>query len=323
MGNNRSHTGTPRGWTTSLLLVLLALLGVDAVAGLAGRVAVVVAHPDDDLLFLAPDLIHDLRSGGAVLTVTMAYEVRGRYDGIRDAYASVCGVPSSWRSYGRTVLGRHVLFSSLAGTNVTLAYMLLPDGHVMSLLSEAGQGDERGWLLALDMRGLYAFQDLADTLAVVLSTFAPDVVRTMNYVLPLSSDLEHSDHLATAHVARAASHSRIVPPHVLVSYEAYTITWHADNVGAQDAADKYRSVMQYLRTSTRNASVELADWFPTEWTRRQYIADVSNRTEYWDRETMDGDPGSLSGRDAFTGQHPRAVLFRGFCYVFYSDRTKH
>jgi LmbE family N-acetylglucosaminyl deacetylase len=65
----------------------------------------VVAHPDDDLLFLSPDLLDALRSGDDVRTVYLtagdagrAQEYwRGRTLGVGAAYATLLGVPDAWR----------------------------------------------------------------------------------------------------------------------------------------------------------------------------------------------------------------------------------
>src|SRR5690348_13322199 len=91
---------------------LSALMGLSRVAfevapAVAGRTAVLnfVAHPDDDLLFLSPDLLRAIQAGGNVRTVYMTAGDGGlhassywqdRESGVRAAYAEMAGVANSW-----------------------------------------------------------------------------------------------------------------------------------------------------------------------------------------------------------------------------------
>eukprot|EP00727_Mastigamoeba_balamuthi_P009336 m51a1_g5024 putative cysteine proteinase rd19a (874) ;mRNA; f:338564-342835 len=296
----------------TLLLLLLPL------AARAERVAVVVAHAGDELLFQSPDVLYDLRSGDALLALVLTASSETRLAGVRAAYARACGAPSVWHSRAAVVLGRTVAISELAGRDVALATLRLPDQSVRSLFPGEGGGRR---LPAGEGPASYTYQELVDALAVVLSAFSPGVVRTLNYALPLRNAVDHVDNAAAARIALAASGSLIVGPHRLLAYEGHTIggPGRADNLCARDAADKLDAAQLYLRAATGNSSAAFGDSFPAEWSRRQYVSSRAERSLYWDRETMDGDSGSLSHRDAFTGLRPRAVLFRGFAHVFYSD----
>jgi GlcNAc-PI de-N-acetylase len=82
-----------------------------AAAGGGSRIMNIVAHEDDDLLFLSPDLLHDLQAGHTVRTVFItagdaADQVAGGADqqrrywmareaGNRAAYAQMSGAPNS------------------------------------------------------------------------------------------------------------------------------------------------------------------------------------------------------------------------------------
>src|SRR5437764_3782545 len=66
-------------------------------SGAAGRTLNIVAHCDDDLLFLSPDLLHAIQSGRTVATIFLsagdgglsAAYWRGREAGARAAYAQM------------------------------------------------------------------------------------------------------------------------------------------------------------------------------------------------------------------------------------------
>ena len=98
----------------------------------------IVAHEDDDLLFLSPDLLHDVQSGRCVRTVvvTAGDAARGtaywqaRESGSRAAYARMAGVPDVWTTTDAGVAGHPIPLLTLAGDpRVSLAFMRLPDGN--------------------------------------------------------------------------------------------------------------------------------------------------------------------------------------------------
>src|SRR5512135_2483446 len=104
---------SPRGWPVGRLAFALAALMIGlalptaaspAPACRAGTVMLVVAHPDDDLLFLSPDLLHDIQRGECVRTVYLtagnanraATYWQRREAGERAAYAQMAAVPNAW-----------------------------------------------------------------------------------------------------------------------------------------------------------------------------------------------------------------------------------
>jgi hypothetical protein len=86
----------------------------------------VVAHTDDDLLFVSPDLLHDLQSGRCLRTIfTTAGEAgEGEYywssleRGIRDTYSEMAGVPNNWSQVDDGISGRTIPTYELAGAPV-------------------------------------------------------------------------------------------------------------------------------------------------------------------------------------------------------------
>lgn len=75
-----------------------------AAVGCQGGSIYFSAHPDDDLIFMSPDLLHDVQENACVRTVYVtagdaglgeAYW-RNREVGTRAAYAEMAGVANSW-----------------------------------------------------------------------------------------------------------------------------------------------------------------------------------------------------------------------------------
>ena len=95
-----------------------------------GRTLNIVAHEDDDLLFLSPDLIRDIRGGKCVRTIFLtagdaADNVGGnafqrkrywlaRERGNRAAYALMAGVRNSWKESHVQVNGHRIVMFTLA-----------------------------------------------------------------------------------------------------------------------------------------------------------------------------------------------------------------
>src|SRR2546429_1230123 len=84
-------------------------------------VMAVVAHQDDSLLFLSPDLLHDIQANDCVTTVYLtagdgsgAYQTREA--GENAAYANMAGVANNW-SQGVTSAGGHSIVTSTLQAN--------------------------------------------------------------------------------------------------------------------------------------------------------------------------------------------------------------
>src|SRR4051794_36957234 len=108
----RHELGTRRRlWSAMIILVaicsVLMLQAGSARASAecpAGATMNIVAHPDDDLLFQSPDLLHDVQAGKCVRTVYITAGERGgdvhtlefRESGVEAAYAQMAGVANSW-----------------------------------------------------------------------------------------------------------------------------------------------------------------------------------------------------------------------------------
>ncbi|MEZ0112308.1 LmbE family N-acetylglucosaminyl deacetylase [Catenulispora sp. EB89] len=180
---------------------------VERPARLAGRVAFlqVVAHPDDDLYFMNPDIADSVRTGGEVTTVVLtAAEAGGgasfaaaRQHGLRSAYARMAGAEDDapWR---RSVLvtrgGEAELCELAADARVRLVFLDIS----MGAYTGSAPGDTNHTPLAALFHGtettrpvlqpsesaitggVYTRDQLVGTLTDLMDRYQPTVVRTMD-----------------------------------------------------------------------------------------------------------------------------------------------
>jgi LmbE family N-acetylglucosaminyl deacetylase len=182
---------------------------------LAGRAAFlqVVAHPDDDLYFLNPDVSDAVRTGAEVTTVVvtsaeadgvngsgpsgLAAYVAARQHGLRSAYAVMAGLETDapWRREKLPTRGGsadlHILTDAprvrLVFLNVSMgAYTGKPDdpNHTQLAALWAGRSAVRPTLLppgsTMSAATSYTREQLIGTLADLLALFTPTVIRTLD-----------------------------------------------------------------------------------------------------------------------------------------------
>jgi LmbE family N-acetylglucosaminyl deacetylase len=196
-----------------------------------GSTVNIVAHEDDDLLFLSPDLIHDIHGGKCVRTIFLtagdaadnvggnAFQRRRywleRERGNRAAYALMAGVKNVWRESHIQVNGHRIaMFTLAADPKISEINMRLPDGnpdgsgskyHHRQSLWKLRAGEIRT-IQAVDGSTSYTKVGVLATLIKLVRSFAPNVIRTQDYItgdFALVGD--HSDHTTTAELAHAAS----------------------------------------------------------------------------------------------------------------------
>jgi len=156
----RGHRKRSQIWKSSVVATFtgLALGLVPATPALAAGTTAespvqymqIVAHPDDDLFFMNPDMDRAIHAGYAFVTVyTTASEISGNGNtpgqkakslqrGVMDAYARMAGVPDSnpnaqeeWTGAAWTVGTRQLeRYSLIARPNVQLVFMGLHDARL-------------------------------------------------------------------------------------------------------------------------------------------------------------------------------------------------
>jgi LmbE family N-acetylglucosaminyl deacetylase len=260
------------------------LPGSPSPRGWPARVLNVVAHPDDDLLFLSPDLLNSVRSGAAVRTAYLtagddgrpeAYW-RGRERGIRAAYARMAGVSDAWHEVG-SGLPALTAVALDAAPKVCLMFFRLPDGghghgfarHGHSSLPQLWLG-EQGAINAVDGSAHYTRATLVDALAALVRRLRPQQVRTQDFHGHFG-DSDHRDHHAVAFLARAASAAVAGEVrHELLSYQDYATSGRPQNVADAALAAKMSTFGDYAAEDSQVCMRGPARGFGS-WLRREYL----------------------------------------------------
>lgn len=266
-GNDRAATRTVR-----IASARLAAAKATPRRCSAGKTMNIVAHEDDDLLFLSPDLLRDVRSGRCVRTVFVtagdaAERVGGTADqrsvywhareaGSRAAYALMSGVKDSWKRSHVVVDGhRIVMFTLAARPKVSLMFLRLPDGnpdgsgsrfhdHESLLKLRSGQIKV---IHAINGSTSYTKAGLLATITRLVVSYHPDVIRAQDYVSPdYAVTRDHSDHTTTAILAHAASDAYRAP-HAFIGYLDYNVDARPANVGGRVLAAKQAAFYAYDR----------------------------------------------------------------------------
>ncbi|MEU9850354.1 ricin-type beta-trefoil lectin domain protein [Streptomyces sp. NPDC047985] len=265
------------------------------------RTLVGVAHPDDDLFFLNPEIARTIRARCPVHTVyltagddavrdrTQALEyVDRRQYGVRAAYASMAGAADGWKRSDVRAGGIRVRSFLLAGrppgTAIRLTFLDLHDG--------LPHGQEAESVLRLfdgSRRSVRGFPDgpgfteerLVTTLRTLARTTRAERILTMDhdnasFAFGLGGGVDHSDHGVAARYFRRVGYALGVP---VTSYLGYRMSALGANLTPAQAAGKERVVRWYVARRRCHATGRCAqvppyrgplqeDW--NLWIRRQY-----------------------------------------------------
>lgn len=254
----------------------------------AGRLMNVVAHEDDDLLFLSPDLLNAISAGECVRTVFLtagdaangiAYW-QARQQGSQAAYAEMAGVRDRWSRATQHFAGNAVEVDSLiARPTISLAFLRLPDGtpdgsgntlYHNESLQKLYRGSDSA-ITTVDGSATYTRSGLVAALVALMTTFRPTVIHTQDFAGRFG-DGDHSDHHATAYFARLASR-QYRAPHLLVGFEGYGVARRPPNVFATALTAKARAFESYARYDKYVCRPWKACTGTTvaRWTARQYV----------------------------------------------------
>ena len=261
---------------------------------------VIVAHQDDDLLFIEPDVIDAVRAGGGVTTiyVTAGNATHGtgqadkRYDGLESAYADAAGRSrSEWFCGWIQIDGHTAQHCRLDAAKLSLVFLAYPDGGVQgeydhSLLKLWEGVIDGADTIALDTAH-YDRDGLVETIADVLQLAQPATVHTLEVASTHGHD--HSDHMIVGALAVLAL-ARSGVPAELISYRGYDILDEpADKLGAL-YADDFAVLARYEACAAGCASCGQActtiETDHMEWLGRRYA--VGFRTMTGQIDASDG-----------------------------------
>ncbi|GAA3885301.1 hypothetical protein GCM10022243_57660 [Saccharothrix violaceirubra] len=179
----------------------------------------VVAHEDDDLLFMNPDIDQTIRTGTDTVTVfvtagqitgagdTDEIRARNRQRGIQDAYARMAGVPDldpnaqeEWTGDLLAVAGRQAeRYVLTERPEVALLFLNLRDGR-LGAVRDSGVTDTTvipaGGLVTRSFS--YDRAGVTAALADVLRLYRPSLVRAQDPLPDARYQPDHGDHVAAA-----------------------------------------------------------------------------------------------------------------------------
>ncbi|MBS0124574.1 PIG-L family deacetylase [Aestuariicoccus sp. KMU-90] len=250
----------------------------------------IVAHQDDDILFMNPDILHSIEAGVANTTVFVtagdagagaAYWL-GREFGAKAAYALMAGV-SDWIDETVTLdLGGRVVqvaSSYLASApDIRLYFLRLPDGggdlpeDLAQQLARLDIGD-LATVSALDGSATYSRQDLVGALAALMALHEPATLRLPVHDGPTAA-AEHTDHRRVSIFAEEALGLHDGGLVSVTRYVHYDSRLMPENLSPEDAARSLEIMQAYAAhdPGTVDATGTLLDVYES-WTARQYVAE--------------------------------------------------
>ncbi|PYH97279.1 F5/8 type C domain protein [Aspergillus ellipticus CBS 707.79] len=247
-----------------------------------------VAHQDDDLLFLSPDLIRDILSGQSVRTVYLTAGDAGmgssywssRQAGSQAAYARMAVASNNWIESDPGIEGKEISIYTLADNQaISLAFMRLPDGNLdgSGFAADDNESLQKLWegtidqISTIDGSGTtYTRDELTQTLSSLISDFGPDEVKTGDYANNFGEG-DHSDHYATGYFVVEALQSSGSGAN-LVGYYGYPIQDWAVNLDASDIEDKTNIFYTYAAydTATCSTADSCSSRPESAWLQREY-----------------------------------------------------
>jgi LmbE family N-acetylglucosaminyl deacetylase len=240
-------------------LIALSLLGCgdnalpDGLPLAPARDVAIVAHQDDDLLFMQPDLVEAVRAGTGVTSVYVTAgngthgldEANRRYAGLRAAYAEAAS-DDHWQCGWITLTGHTAEHCRLDAANVSLVFLGYPDGgkegEQTDSLLHLWQGAIAGADTIAARTAHYDRDGLIDTVAGVIRVAQPATIHTLEIAATHGRD--HSDHMlvgALALVAVARSDSLAE----LRSYRGYDVEDDPPNKSDALYADELSVLARY------------------------------------------------------------------------------
>ncbi|MCF3139020.1 chitobiase/beta-hexosaminidase C-terminal domain-containing protein [Paenarthrobacter sp. AR 02] len=273
------------------------MLGVTAPASAAvppcpgtGGAMQIVAHTDDDLIFISPDFMRDIQAKRCVQTVyTTAGEAgegpaywNSLEDGIRATYAMMAGVANSWTTSDAGVPGRAISVYTLRDApTISVVYLRLPDGFPNGKGSSryGGQSILKLWdgrlssIRPVDGSATYTKEQFQTTLNTLVKNFRPTTFRTQDWTGNFNDPYDHSDHWATAKFAQLATRS-YTGPHTSSAYDAYVIDEYAQNVTGAELTAKVNAFVRFADFDKYLCDTPCPAPPYSDWLKRQYITAI-------------------------------------------------
>ncbi len=221
----------------------------------------VVAHEDDDILFMNPDVYSAIEAGRCMRTVYLTAGDAGesvnywagRESGAKAAYAEMFNSKNEWYDEVQYVNDKKVTVSYLRGMpKVSLIFVRLPDGNLRGEGFAGNNYQSLRNLLAgtqptittVDDNETYTKQQLVDMLLGVMNADQPDEIRTQGS--DDQADGDHADHHGAGILAAEAA-AQYQMPHTVSHYVGYSLQEQQNNLSPEVVALKQRVFMAYAK----------------------------------------------------------------------------
>lgn len=229
-----------------------------------------VAHEDDDILFMNPDLIHDIQAGNCIRTVFFTAGDAGigeaywisRQRGAEAAYDSMLNKPNqTWVE--RIIEVKNNKYATIANPkgnqSISLIFMHLPDGNIKGSGFTLNKNESMQKLLTkkintihtVDTSSSYTSAQLLDTLVTIIHTYQPTDIRSHSKYQGMKYK-DHSDHTAVAIFATQSYrlYKESYPEQPLPSityYIGYPDHGLAPNVSGKDLEQKVAAFLSFAK----------------------------------------------------------------------------
>ncbi len=263
----------------------------------AGSSMSIVAHLDDDLLFMNPDIQKSIDAGGGHTTVYLvAYDRgigddgfwQGRETGVKAAYAQMTG-NDDWVDSITTFSNGQDSFDIQTSylesqPDIRLYFLRINDGHPSgSGFANAGyQSLEKLWEGEIDSIGTadesnsFTREQITGLLLGIMEYHQPDTVMRQDHESIYNSS-DHSDHRHTSLFVEQAE-ALYSGEHDTIAYVEYATSDLAPNLSPQEAAQTHATFAAYAEYDYTFGQVYDADGNPaggSGWTSAHYhIEDV-------------------------------------------------
>lgn len=251
----------------------------------------VVAHQDDDLLFMNPDLSHAITASYCIRTIYVTSGDAGaepfywlsREQGSEAAYSHMLGIRNAWSQRIIKVADRQfvTIAHPVANPRISLVFMHLPDGNLNGNGFKASHFESLAHLEAgkikqihsTDGQSEYSSDQLVASLTKLLEKFQPNEIRTQ---APRNMDrvyADHSDHVAVGRLTQLA-HKRYGHSDIpLKYYIGYPIRAMLPNLDMSAFLEKQATFLVYSKFDGGVCqSSQICDHTPTyhAYLQRQY-----------------------------------------------------
>jgi len=227
-----------------------------------------VAHEDDDILFMNPDLYHDIQAGNCIRSVFItagdaggdAPYWLGRQRGAEAAYASMLDIPDiAWTERVVELSDDHFVTIANPRNNskLSLIFLHLPDGNIngSGFIRSKNQSlaglykGQTATLTSVDKTSSYSSSQLTDALVKLLDAYKPTEIRAQSASGTGGKYADHSDHITVGlYAARATGTYKASSPNPqpkVTYYQGYPIHGLPQNVSGADLDMKIKTFLAF------------------------------------------------------------------------------